>query len=81
MGLPPYFLYLLFKFIAIRASTYLYDGGIIGETSLKRRLGLGRVAHANVLEVAAAENYVLVNLVPGSHRPISRTVFGAERTN
>ena len=57
---------------------YLNDGGVIGQASLQRGLRLRRVTHANVLDVAAAEDDVLVDLVSRGHGPIRGAILGAE---
>merc|ERR1719394_1198446 len=59
----------------------LNDGGVIGEAALQRGLRLRRVAHADVLDVAAAEDDVLVDLVSGSHRAVRGAVLRAEGTD
>ena len=56
----------------------LHDSGVIGQTSLQSRLRLGRLTHADVLDVGAAEDDVLVHLVSGGHRPVSGPVLGTE---
>ena len=62
-------------------SYYLNDGGVIGEAALQRGLRLGRVAHADVLDVAAAEDDVLVDLVSRRHRAVRGAVLRAEGTD
>ena len=57
---------------------YLHNGRIIRETSLQSSLGLGGLAHSDVLDVGTAEDDVLVHLVPGGHGPVSRAVLGTE---
>ena len=60
---------------------YLNDGWVIWQASLQRGLRFGRVAHADVLDVAAAEYDVLVDLVSRGHRAIRGTILGAEWAN
>ena len=61
-----------------RGGGVLHDSGVIGQTSLQSRLRLGRLTHADVLDVGAAEDDVLVHLIPGGHRPVSGPVLGTE---
>ena len=60
---------------------YLNDGRVIGQAALQRGLRLRRVAHADVLDVAAAEDDVLVDLVSRSHGTVRGAVLRAERTD
>ena len=60
---------------------YLNDGRVIGQAALQRGLRLRRVAHADVLDVAAAEDDVLVDLVTRSHRTVRGAVLRAEGTD
>ena len=56
----------------------LHDGRVVGEAALQPGHGLRRLAHADVLDVGAAEDDVLVHLVPGSHRLVRGSVLGTE---
>ena len=57
---------------------YLNDGRVIGQAALQCGLRLRRVADANVLDVAATEDDVLVDLVSRGHGPIRGAILGAE---
>ncbi len=58
---------------------YLDDSRVVGQPTSQDRLRLGRLAHANVTDVASTKHDVLVNLVPGRDRAIRGAVFGAHR--
>lgn len=59
----------------------LDNGRVVRKPTLQGSLGLGRLAHADILDVSPAEDDVLVHLVPGGHGAVSRPVLGAKRSD
>ena len=61
-----------------RGGGVLHDGGVIGQTALQSRLRLGGLTHADILDVGATEDDILVHLVPRGHGPVGGPVLGTK---